>query len=94
MAYEAFERIHASLAVHEASDIAENYFAEILEGHEESKTLHPYAEQVDFVFRESNDRWVQFCNRFNRLQDVWNLVSVAFDTWSKTGDHGELVRLK
>ncbi len=94
MAYEAFEIIHATLPLSDAQYCAGRYFAEILSGHEESKDLHPYADQVDFVFRESNDRWVQFCARFNRVQSVWVLTSDAFDQWSKTGDHGVLLVLK
>lgn len=29
----------------------------------ETRTMHPAKEQTDFIIREINDRWVQFCRK-------------------------------
>ena len=71
--------------------LMEQYFQEILLGLEESRRLHPAKEQVDFVFREANDRWVNFCAKLTKKVSLLDINTKAFEQWSNGQPYQPLV---
>lgn len=72
--------------------LVSKYFAEIQAGLQESQVLHPAREQVDFVFRESDDRWVNFCRKLTEKVPYIELNTQSFHLWSDGKVHEPLIK--
>jgi hypothetical protein len=91
IAAEAVSRVIADPSSYDT--VIHEAFIEVQKGLEESRVLHPASEQVDFIFRESDDRWLSFCGKFEKNYTGLSINKDAFMQWAN-GENYEPLAVK